>query len=73
MPSTCSAITLAEAATLDGTPAGNTGTIVLRSAAFAKTKRDLDKAHSGYKELNLRALKMLAPGGILVTCSCSFT
>jgi 23S rRNA (cytosine1962-C5)-methyltransferase len=48
------------------------GTIVLDPPAFAKTKRDLDKAHSGYKELNLRALKMLAPGGILVTCSCSF-
>ena len=47
-------------------------TIVLDPPAFAKTKRDLDKARSGYKELNLRALKMLAPGGILVTCSCSF-
>jgi len=47
-------------------------TVVLDPPAFAKTKRDLDKARSGYKELNLRALKMLAPGGILVTCSCSF-
>ena len=47
-------------------------TVVLDPPAFAKTKRDLDKALSGYKELNLRALKMLAPGGILVTCSCSF-
>ena len=47
-------------------------TIVLDPPAFAKTKRDLDKALSGYKELNLRALKMLQPGGILVTCSCSF-
>jgi 23S rRNA (cytosine1962-C5)-methyltransferase len=47
-------------------------TIVLDPPAFAKTKRDLDKALSGYKELNLRALKMLNPGGILVTCSCSF-
>ena len=47
-------------------------TVVLDPPAFAKTKRDLGKALSGYKELNLRALKMLAPGGILVTCSCSF-
>jgi len=47
-------------------------TIVLDPPAFAKTKRDLDSAIRGYKELNLRALKMLRPGGILVTCSCSY-
>jgi len=47
-------------------------TIVLDPPAFAKTRRDLEKALRGYKELNLRALKMLRPGGILVTCSCSF-
>ena len=47
-------------------------TVVLDPPAFAKTKRDLDKALSGYKELNLRALKMLGTGGILVACSCSF-
>ena len=47
-------------------------TIVLDPPAFAKTKRDLEKALGGYKELNLRALKMLRPGGILVTCCCSF-
>lgn len=47
-------------------------TIVLDPPAFAKTKRDLDAAIRGYKELNLRALKMLRPGGILVTCSCSY-
>ncbi len=47
-------------------------TIVLDPPAFAKTKRDLDSAMRGYKELNLRALKMLPPGGILVTCSCSY-
>ena len=46
--------------------------IVLDPPAFAKTKRDLDAALRGYKELNLRALKMLRPGGILVTCSCSY-
>jgi 23S rRNA (cytosine1962-C5)-methyltransferase len=47
-------------------------TIVLDPPAFAKTKRDLDAALRGYKELNLRALKMLRPEGILVTCSCSY-
>jgi 23S rRNA (cytosine1962-C5)-methyltransferase len=47
-------------------------TVVLDPPAFAKTKRDLDSAFRGYKELNLRALKMLRPGGTLVTCSCSY-
>jgi 23S rRNA (cytosine1962-C5)-methyltransferase len=47
-------------------------TIVLDPPAFAKSRRDLDAALRGYKELNLRALKMLRPGGILVTCSCSY-
>jgi 23S rRNA (cytosine1962-C5)-methyltransferase len=47
-------------------------TIVLDPPAFAKTKRDLERSLGGYKELNLRAMKMLRPGGILVTCSCSF-
>jgi 23S rRNA (cytosine1962-C5)-methyltransferase len=47
-------------------------TIVLDPPAFARTKRDLDSALRGYKELNLRALKMLRTGGILVTCSCSY-
>ena len=47
-------------------------TIVLDPPAFAKTKRDLDAAMRGYKELNLRALKMLRPGGVLVSCSCSY-
>ncbi len=47
-------------------------TIVLDPPAFAKTKRDLDSALRGYKELNLRALKMLRPEGMLVTCSCSY-
>jgi 23S rRNA (cytosine1962-C5)-methyltransferase len=47
-------------------------TIVLDPPAFAKTKHDLDAALRGYKELNLRALKMLRPGGVLVTCSCSY-
>ena len=47
-------------------------TVILDPPAFAKTKRDLDAALRGYKELNLRALKMLRPGGVLVTCSCSY-
>jgi 23S rRNA (cytosine1962-C5)-methyltransferase len=47
-------------------------TIVLDPPAFAKSKQDLEKAMRGYKELNLRALKMLRSGGVLVTCSCSF-
>ncbi|HEX6497312.1 MAG TPA: class I SAM-dependent rRNA methyltransferase [Acidobacteriaceae bacterium] len=46
-------------------------TIVLDPPAFAKSKRAIEGALRGYKELNLRALKMLRPGGALVTCSCS--
>jgi len=46
-------------------------TIVLDPPAFAKTKRAVEGALRGYKELNLRSLKMLNPGGLLVTCSCS--
>lgn len=47
-------------------------TIVLDPPAFAKTRKNFDTAIRGYKELNLRALKMLRSGGTLVTCSCSF-
>jgi 23S rRNA (cytosine1962-C5)-methyltransferase len=47
-------------------------TIVRDPPAFAKTKRVVETALKGYKELNLRALKMLRPSGVLVTCSCSF-
>jgi 23S rRNA (cytosine1962-C5)-methyltransferase len=46
-------------------------TIVLDPPAFAKSKRAAEGAMRGYKELNLRAMKMLRPGGTLVTCSCS--
>lgn len=46
--------------------------IVLDPPAFAKSRRELPTALRGYKELNLRALKMLRPGGVLVTCSCSY-
>ena len=45
--------------------------IVLDPPAFAKTKRAAEGAMRGYKELNLRAMKMLSSGGTLVTCSCS--
>ncbi|MBV9574212.1 MAG: class I SAM-dependent rRNA methyltransferase [Acidobacteriales bacterium] len=48
------------------------GTVVLDPPAFAKSKRNLETAFRGYKELNLRAMKMLRPGGILITCSCSY-
>jgi 23S rRNA (cytosine1962-C5)-methyltransferase len=56
----------------DWSQAGETfEAIVLDPPAFAKTKRAVEGALRGYKELNLRALKMLRPGGLLVTCSCS--
>ena len=45
--------------------------VVLDPPAFAKTRRAVEGALRGYKELNLRAMKMLSPGGLLVTCSCS--
>ncbi len=47
-------------------------TIVLDPPAFAKNKASVPKAMAGYKEINLRALRLLTPGGILVTCSCSY-
>ncbi len=47
-------------------------TIVLDPPAFAKNKAAVPKALSGYKEINLRALKLLRPGGFLITCSCSY-
>jgi 23S rRNA (cytosine1962-C5)-methyltransferase len=49
----------------------NFDAIVLDPPAFAKTKRAVEGALRGYKEMNLRALKMMRPGGLLVTCSCS--
>jgi 23S rRNA (cytosine1962-C5)-methyltransferase len=47
-------------------------TIVLDPPAFAKSKTAVARATAGYKEINLRALKLLNPGGTLVTCSCSY-
>jgi 23S rRNA (cytosine1962-C5)-methyltransferase len=56
----------------DWSDAGETfDVIVLDPPAFAKTQRAVEGALRGYKELNLRALKMMRPGGLLVTCSCS--
>jgi 23S rRNA (cytosine1962-C5)-methyltransferase len=47
-------------------------TVVLDPPAFAKSKDAIPKAVAGYKEINLRALKLLPPGGFLITCSCSY-
>lgn len=47
-------------------------TIVLDPPAFAKSRNALPKALTGYKEINLRALRLLRPGGFLVTCTCSY-
>ena len=47
-------------------------TVILDPPAFAKAKRDLPAAIRAYKEINLRAIKLLAPGGTLITCSCSY-
>ncbi len=46
-------------------------TIVLDPPAFAKSRQAVDGAVRGYRDLNLRALRLLGPGGVLVTCSCS--
>jgi 23S rRNA (cytosine1962-C5)-methyltransferase len=46
--------------------------VILDPPAFAKNRDSLEAATRGYKEINLRALKILAPGGYLVTCSCSY-
>lgn len=48
------------------------GAIVLDPPAFAKNKKSVPGARRGYKEINLRAIKCLEPGGVLVTCSCSY-
>lgn len=47
-------------------------TIVLDPPAFAKNRASIKAAARGYKEVNLRAMKLLNPGGILVTCTCSY-
>jgi 23S rRNA (cytosine1962-C5)-methyltransferase len=45
--------------------------VVLDPPAFAKSRANVDAAARGYKDINLRALRLLGPGGVLVTCSCS--
>jgi 23S rRNA (cytosine1962-C5)-methyltransferase len=47
-------------------------TVILDPPAFAKTKDAVDKAARGYKDINLRALRLLRSGGCLITCSCSY-
>jgi len=47
-------------------------TIVVDPPAFAKTKANVERAVAGYKEINLRAMKILAPDGVLFTSSCSY-
>jgi 23S rRNA (cytosine1962-C5)-methyltransferase len=49
----------------------NFETVVLDPPAFAKSRKQLEGAVRGYKDINLRALRLLGPGGILVACSCS--
>jgi len=48
------------------------GLVILDPPAFTKGKQAVEGALRGYKEINLRAMKLLAPGGVLVTCSCSY-
>jgi 23S rRNA (cytosine1962-C5)-methyltransferase len=48
------------------------GMVILDPPAFTKGRQSLDAALRGYNEINLRAMKLLEPGGILVTCSCSY-
>jgi 23S rRNA (cytosine1962-C5)-methyltransferase len=48
------------------------GLLILDPPAFTKGKEALAGALRGYKEINLRAMKLLSPGGILVSCSCSY-
>jgi len=47
------------------------GSVVLDPPAFARGRSQVEGALRGYKEINLRAMKMLEPGGTLVTCTCS--
>jgi 23S rRNA (cytosine1962-C5)-methyltransferase len=47
-------------------------TIVLDPPAFTKSRATVKSGARGYKEINLRALKLLNPGGVLITCTCSY-
>lgn len=55
----------------DAAEAGRYGLVVLDPPAFAKSRRELRGAERGYRDLNGKALRLLAPGGYLLTCSCS--
>src|SRR6266853_703839 len=46
--------------------------VVLDPPAFAKNRASIKSAVRGYKEINLRALKLLNPGGVLISCTCSY-
>ena len=46
--------------------------VILDPPAFAKSRESVEAARRGYKEINLRALRILRPGGMLITCSCSY-
>ena len=46
--------------------------IILDPPAFTKNAKNIQKAYGGYKEINLRAMRLLSENGILVTCSCSY-
>jgi len=46
--------------------------VILDPPAFAKNRDSVEAAHRGYKEINFRALRILEPGGFLITCSCSY-
>jgi 23S rRNA (cytosine1962-C5)-methyltransferase len=48
------------------------GTVILDPPAFAKSKDAVEGARRGYKDINLRALRLLSAGGCLITCSCSY-
>ncbi|MEP6963274.1 MAG: class I SAM-dependent rRNA methyltransferase, partial [Acidobacteriota bacterium] len=56
---------------LSGRDTAKYSMIILDPPAFAKSRKQVDDAMRGYRDINLRALRMLNPGGILVTCSCS--
>lgn len=66
-------VTFREADVFDVLPTlhGPFDTIVLDPPAFAKSRSNIESAARGYKEINQRALRLLRPGGVLVTCSCS--
>jgi 23S rRNA (cytosine1962-C5)-methyltransferase len=57
---------------LGGEARGSFGAVVLDPPAFAKSRAEVPAAARAYREINRRAMGLLAPGGVLVTCSCSY-